>query len=55
MVIAADAYRRRDPLRTVAAVVNRLFVIEGTVKGFLMTPLDPASYPGKFDVVKWVE
>ena len=55
VVIAADAYRRRDPLRTVAAVVNRLFVIEGTVKGFLMTPLDPTSYPGKFDVVKWVE
>lgn len=55
VVFAADSYRRRDPMRTAAAMVNRVFVIEGTIKGLLMTPLDPATYPGRFDVIKWVD
>jgi glycosyltransferase involved in cell wall biosynthesis len=51
LVLLADAIRKRSLYSTLYSLINRLFVIEGTTKGFLLRPLDPETYPARFDVV----
>lgn len=33
-------------------LLQRLFILDGTLRGFFLTPYDPASYPGKFEVIR---
>jgi glycosyltransferase involved in cell wall biosynthesis len=51
LVLLADAIRKRSLYQTLYSLINRLFVVEGTTRGFLLRPLDPAAYPARFDVV----
>lgn len=51
-IIAGDAYRKHSLYRTIASLLERLFIIDGTVRGFLLKPLDPGTYPDKPDVIK---
>jgi glycosyltransferase involved in cell wall biosynthesis len=50
--ISADAYRKHSLYRTFSSLLKRLFIFHGTVKGFLLTTLDPDSHPIRFDVIK---
>jgi glycosyltransferase involved in cell wall biosynthesis len=52
--IAAHAYRERSIYQTTAALLNRILVIDGTIRGFLHPPLPPDSYQPQIDIVKWV-
>jgi glycosyltransferase involved in cell wall biosynthesis len=51
-VLLLDVIRRRSVYRTIVSVSKRLLVLFGTVKGFLETPLPPATYPCSVELIK---
>ncbi|MEY2513471.1 MAG: hypothetical protein QOJ89_829 [bacterium] len=51
-VIAADVLRRRSVERTLHSLLERLLILDGTIRGFVAKPADPAGYPGRHDVVR---
>lgn len=51
ILVIGDACRKQSFYRTIYSLLQRLFVIEGTVRGFFLTPLDPDRYPGRVDVI----
>jgi len=50
--IVAGALRRRSLYALFYSIVHRLMIADGTVRGSLITPRDPSSYLGRFDVVR---
>jgi len=46
-VILVDACRKRSFYLTIVSLVKRVFIIEGTIKGLLLRPLAPDTYPAK--------
>lgn len=50
--LAIDVWRKRSPYRTLFSLVLRLMILEGTIRGFLRTPLPPAAYPARFEMVQ---
>jgi glycosyltransferase involved in cell wall biosynthesis len=54
-VIVGDALRRRDLRRTVASLLERLLIVDGTIRGFLLKPLDPDQYPDSLEVIQWMD
>jgi GT2 family glycosyltransferase len=50
--IAVHAARRRSMTDTAFSLVQRLCLVDGTVRGFLADPLPPEAHPTRFDVVK---
>jgi len=50
-VLAADALSKRDARATAHSLLERLLILDGTVRGFLRSPHDVARYPARFDVV----
>jgi hypothetical protein len=53
-LVVVDTYRKQSLSLTVASLLKRLFIVDGTVRGFLLKPLAPESYPEKLDVIKQV-
>ena len=53
-VLVIDIYRKQSVSLTVASLLKRLLIVDGTVRGFFLKPLDPQSYPEKLDVIKQV-
>lgn len=51
-IIVRDVFRKRSLYRTAFSLLMRTFVIDGTVRGFLLKPLDPDNYPGRLDEIK---
>jgi glycosyltransferase involved in cell wall biosynthesis len=52
LLIAVDLVRRRDPYQTAVSLLERLLIADGTVRGFLLRPTSPDSYPVTVDIVK---
>ncbi len=52
IIIVADAFRKHSMYLTFSSVLKRLLILHGTVKGFLLKPLDPDTYPIRFDIVE---
>ncbi len=50
--ITVDACRKRSLYRTLYSLLHRLLIFDGTVRGFLARPLDPAGYPARLEVIK---
>jgi glycosyltransferase involved in cell wall biosynthesis len=50
--LAADAIRKRSVYQMTASLLQRLFIVDGTVRGFMITPFDPASYTVNLEVVR---
>jgi glycosyltransferase involved in cell wall biosynthesis len=48
----ADAFRKKSVHRTLASLVKRLLIVEGTIRGFSKKPLDPATYPARVDFLQ---
>jgi hypothetical protein len=46
------AVRKRSLKRALVTLFGRLLIFEGTVRGVLLKPFDPASYPGRYDVIQ---
>ena len=47
-----DAYRKRSFYQALSSFLKRVFVVDGTVRGFLMSPLDVNHYPQQFEKLK---
>lgn len=50
--LAADALRKRSAYRVLASLVERLFIMDGTVRGFLMRPSPPDTYPASLTIIQ---
>jgi GT2 family glycosyltransferase len=50
--VAGDAIRKRSLYRTLHSLLERVFIMDGMVRGFLQRPADPAGYPGRLDVIR---
>jgi glycosyltransferase involved in cell wall biosynthesis len=51
-LLGGDAYRKRSVRRMAHSLLHRLFIVDGTIRGFLKRPLAPHSYPQTVDVVQ---
>jgi glycosyltransferase involved in cell wall biosynthesis len=50
--LVADGWRKRSARATLYSVCQRLFILDGTIRGFSMKPHDPTSFPARFEVVR---
>lgn len=50
-IIMLDALRKRSLYRALFSMLLRLLIMDGTVRGFLLPPLDPATVSLRYDVV----
>jgi GT2 family glycosyltransferase len=46
------AVRKRSLKRALFSLFQRLLLLDGTIRGLLLKPYDPTSYPGKYDVIQ---
>ena len=53
-VVIVDAVRKQSVSLTVSSLLKRLLIVDGTVRGLFLTPVDPQRYPAKLDVIKHV-
>lgn len=51
LIIAFAAARKRSLRRALLSVFNRLLMVEGLFRGFLMKPLPPESYPQNAEAI----
>lgn len=51
LLIVGIAIRKRSVKHAFLILFRRLLILEGTVRGFLLAPYDPAGYPGRYDVI----
>jgi glycosyltransferase involved in cell wall biosynthesis len=52
LLIAGAAWRKRSLRRAMLSVFHRLLMVEGLLRGFLMKPLPPESYPQNAEVIR---
>ncbi|MFC2169334.1 glycosyltransferase family 2 protein [Acidobacteriota bacterium] len=52
LFILADLVKRRSFHKTGVSLCERLFIADGTIRGFLLTPYPPDTYPKKYDQIK---
>jgi hypothetical protein len=53
-ITVIDICRKRSLYRTVASLLERLLIVDGTIRGFLLQPLDSARYSPEIEVIKTV-
>lgn len=46
------AIRKRSLMRALLSLFKRLLCLDGTLRGLLLTPYDPAGYPGRYEVIQ---
>lgn len=51
-IICIDAIRKRSFYRTFASLLERIFIVDGTIRGFLIKPMKPDESPVKFEIIK---
>ncbi|MEM7033637.1 MAG: glycosyltransferase family A protein [Chloroflexota bacterium] len=52
LALLADAVRKRSLSASTASLIQRLLIMDGTVRGFLLKPRDPTSYPARHVMIK---
>jgi len=51
-VFIGDAYRKQSFYQALSSFLKRIFIADGTVRGFLLNPLDVDEYPDQFEQIK---
>ncbi len=51
-LIVGDTVRKRSLYKTVASLLERMFILDGTIRGFLLKPMKSETYPMEVEVVK---
>ena len=46
------AIQKRSLKRAILSLFRRLLILDGTLRGLLRTPFDPAGYPAKYEIVR---
>jgi glycosyltransferase involved in cell wall biosynthesis len=54
IALVGDAYRKGSVNRTMYSLLQRMLILDGTVRGFFMKPLPPREYPDRLDVIQWI-
>jgi glycosyltransferase involved in cell wall biosynthesis len=54
LLIAGDAFRKRSLYQTVSSLLKQALILDGTIRGFLLTPRDPSTYPESFELIREV-
>lgn len=52
LFIVGDALRKRSLYQTISSLLKQTFILDGTIRGFLLKPIKPETYPIDVDVVK---
>jgi glycosyltransferase involved in cell wall biosynthesis len=52
IVIAIDSYRKKSLSLTCSSLLKRLLIVDGTVRGLFLKPVDPNLYLENLDVIK---
>lgn len=53
LFLTSDAVRKRSAYLTMASLIKRLFIVDGTIRGFLAQPKPPETYPAAVDIIRW--
>jgi hypothetical protein len=51
-VLSGYTFRKRSLYRTAFSLLNRVLVLEGSIRGLFLPPLDPQAYLTGLEVVK---
>jgi glycosyltransferase involved in cell wall biosynthesis len=54
LFVAVDALRKRSLYRALRSLLERLFLADGTLRGFFMDTPEPDTYPADLDVIQWI-
>jgi GT2 family glycosyltransferase len=52
LLIIGVAIRKNSLKHALLILFRRLLVLDGTIRGCLLKPYDPGSYPGSFEIIK---
>jgi GT2 family glycosyltransferase len=52
LILIGMAFRKQSLYRVVYSVIQRLLVLDGTIRGFLIRPMKPDTYPCNIEVFK---
>jgi glycosyltransferase involved in cell wall biosynthesis len=52
VALTVDAIRKGSPYSTLASMLKRLFILDGTIRGFFLRPQLPESYAAKLEVIQ---
>lgn len=52
LFILADSVRKRSLYRTVSSLLERLFIVDGTIRGFLLPKRGAGDYPPLWDIIQ---
>jgi len=52
VMFIGDAYRKQSFYQALSSFLKRIFIADGTVRGFLLKPLDVNKYPDQFEQIK---
>jgi glycosyltransferase involved in cell wall biosynthesis len=52
LYITLDILRKHSMKKTLFSLVQKLFVIDGTIRGFLIKPMAPNAFPDNYDVIQ---
>jgi cellulose synthase/poly-beta-1,6-N-acetylglucosamine synthase-like glycosyltransferase len=55
LAVSVDALRKRSLYLTVASLHKRLFILDGTIRGFFLQPHLPDAYTARLEVIQWRE
>jgi glycosyltransferase involved in cell wall biosynthesis len=48
----AMAFRKHSLKRAIFSLLQRMLLLDGTVRGLILKPYDPSSYPGRYDLIR---
>jgi GT2 family glycosyltransferase len=52
LFVTINVFRKRSLYLTVASLLKRFFILDGTIRGLFLRPLEPESYSAKFEVIQ---
>jgi glycosyltransferase involved in cell wall biosynthesis len=52
MLALGITIRKRSLKRALLALLRRLLILDGTVRGFFLKPYDPSGYPGRYELIR---
>jgi hypothetical protein len=52
MLVGIDAFRKHSLHQAVFSLLLRILIADGTIRGFLLRPVPPSSYPGSYERIR---
>jgi glycosyltransferase involved in cell wall biosynthesis len=52
LLVILESLRTRSPYRTLYSLIQRIFVVDGTIRGFFMKPMNAETFPDKHEIIQ---